>query len=59
VSKVATWRMLQVLLGVGTVAALWWAVRSGEPAAWAIFFCLCSMNISVSTLASRAARRKR
>lgn len=53
-----TWRVLQVLLGLGAVAALWWAVRSGEPAGWAVFFCLCSMNISVSTLAGRAARRK-
>ena len=31
-----TWRVLQVLLGLGAVAALWWAVRSGEPAGWAI-----------------------
>lgn len=53
-----SWRMLQVILGLGAVAALWWAVGSGEPAGWAIFFCLCSMNISVSTLAGRAARRK-
>lgn len=57
-SKVMPWRALQVILAVGAVAALWWAVHSGEPAGWAIFFCLCSMNISVSTLASRAARRK-
>lgn len=42
----------------GAVAALWWAVRSGEPAGWAIFSCLCSMNISVSTVTGRAARRK-
>lgn len=57
-SKVMSWRMLQAILGLGAVAALWWAVGSGEPAGWAIFFCLCSMNISVSTLAGRAARRK-
>lgn len=57
-SQVMSWRMLQMILGVGAVAALWWAVRSGEPAGWAIFFCLCSMDISVSTLAGRAARRK-
>ncbi|MGQ1798086.1 hypothetical protein ACT4S5_13250 [Kocuria oceani] len=57
-SKMTMWRALRVLLAVGAVAALWWAVSSGEPAAWAIFFCLCSMNISVSALAGRAARRK-
>lgn len=55
-STVTTWWVLQVLLGMGTVAALWWALRSGESAGWAIFFCLGSINISVAVVAGRAAR---
>lgn len=47
-----TWVLLGIL-GLGTVAALWWAIRSSEPAAWAIFFSLTSMVISVSSWAAR------
>lgn len=51
--------LLLVALGLGAVAALWWAIRSSEPAAWAIFFSLLSMNISVSGWAWRTSRAKK
>lgn len=47
-----TW-VLPGVLGLCAVAALWWAIRSGESAAWAIFFSLASMVISVSGWAAR------
>lgn len=53
-----TWGLLGAL-GLCTVAALWWALGSGEPAAWAIFFSLASMDISVSSWAAHRRKQRR